>query len=117
MTGGKRVKMAIKSFNFTRKDEINAVSATPLQNAKNEVVNVKGCAISERVDEKTGETITVGYLVSEEYGTMTTISKTALRGIDLLIDYMNDENLTVCEVGIKASTSKGGREFITIEIK
>lgn len=107
----------MKAFNFTRKDEINAVSATPLQNAKNEVVTVKGCAMSERPDEKTGEMLTVGYLVTEEYGTMTTISKTALRGIELLIDYMNEENLTACEVAIKASTSKGGREFITIEIK
>ena len=107
----------MKTFNFTRKDEINAVSATPLQNAKNEVVTVKGCAVSERADEKTGEMLTVGYLVTEEYGTMTTISKTALRGIDLLVDYMTDENLEKCEVAIKAGTSKGGREFITIEIK
>lgn len=110
----------MKSFNFTRKDEINAVSATPLQNAKNEVVTVKGCAVSERPDEKTGEMLTVGYLVTEEYGTMTTISKTALRGIDLLVDYMSEESengASTCEVAIKASTSKGGREFITIEIK
>ena len=107
----------MKSFNFTRKDEINAVSATPLQNAKNEVVTVKGCAVSERLDDKTGEPMTVGYLVTEEYGMMTTISKTALRGIDLLIDYMNEENADVCEVAVKSSTSKGGREFITIEIR
>lgn len=107
----------MKSYNFTRKDEINAVSATPLQNAKNEVVKVTGCAVSERPDEKTGEMLTVGYLVTEEYGTMTTISKTALRGIDLLVDYMTDEELTFCDVAIKASTSKSGREFITIEIK
>ena len=107
----------MKSFNFTRKDEINAVSATPLQNAKNEVVTVKGCAVSERPDEKTGEMLTVGYLVTEEYGTMTTISKTALRGIDLLVDYMTDEEMETCDVAIKAGMSKGGREFITIEIK
>mgnify|MGYP007032385544 CR=1 FL=1 len=107
----------MKAYNFTRKDEINAVSATPLQNAKNEVVSVTGCALSERADEKSGETINVGYLVCTEYGTMTTISKTAIRGIELLIDYMSDENLLDCPVAIKASTSKSGREFITIEIK
>lgn len=107
----------MKSFNFTRKDEINAVSATPLQNAKNEVVTVKGVAISTRLDEKTGEEITVGYLVTEEYGTMTTISKTALRGIEMLVDYMTEENLNDCTVAVKASTSKSGREFLTIEIK
>ena len=107
----------MKSFNFTRKDEINAVSATPLQNAKGEEVTVKGCAISERMDEKSGEMLTVGYLVTEEYGTMTTISKTALRGVEGLVEYMTEENLESCVVAIKAGTSKGGREFITIEIK
>ena len=107
----------MKSYNFTRKDEINSVSATPLQNAKNEVVTVKGVAVSSRLDDKTGEDIAVGFLVTEEYGTMTTISKTALRGIEGLVDYMTDENLNECAVAIKASTSKNGREFLTIEIK
>ena len=109
--------MSLKSFNFTRKDEINSVSATPLQNAKNEVVTVVGCAITERPDRDTGESVNVGLLVTKEYGTMSTISKTAIRGIDLLVDYMNDENLEECAIAIKAGMSKGGREFITIEIK
>lgn len=106
----------LSSFNFTRKDEINSVSATPLQNAKNEVVNVKGCAIMERPDGDTGESVNVGILVTEEYGAMSTISKTAIRGIDMLIDYMTGENVNSCEVKIKAGTSKAGREFLTIEI-
>lgn len=107
----------LKSFNFTRKDEINSVSATPLQNAKNEVVTVKGCALSERPDSETGEVVKVGLLVTEEYGAMSTISKTAIRGIDMLIDYMTEENLETCEVGIRAGKSNAGREFITLEIK
>lgn len=106
----------IKSFNFTRKDEINSVSATPLQNAKNENVTVVGGAITERPDRDTGEAVTVGLLVTEEYGAMSTISKTAIRGIEMLIDYMTEENLEKCEIMIKAGTSKSGREFITIQI-
>ena len=106
----------VKSFNFTRKDEINSVSATPLQNAKNEKVTVVGGAITERPDRDTGEDVTVGLLVTEEYGAMSTISKTAIRGIDMLIDYMTDENAEKCEILIKAGTSKSGREFITIQI-
>ena len=106
----------LKSFNFTRKDEINSVSATPLQNAKNEKVNVIGGAITERSDRETGEPVTVGLLVTEEYGAMSTISKTAIRGIEMLIDYMTEENLEKCEILIKAGTSKSGREFITIQI-
>lgn len=110
----------MKAYNFTRKDEINSVSATPLQNAKNEVVNVVGCAVTERPDNETGEMKTVGILVTEEYGAMTTISKTAIRGIDMLVDYMTDSDENgdgfKCPVRIKAGTSKAGREFITIEL-
>lgn len=107
----------MKSFNFTRKDEINSVSATPLQNAKGEIVTVKGCAITERPDADTGEMKSVGLLVTEEYGAMSCISKTAIRGIDMLIDYMTDENLSEVSVAIRAGKSNAGREFITLEIK
>lgn len=107
----------MKSINFTRKDEVNAVSATPLQNAKEEVVTVVGAAISERPDDTTGEPIKVGYLVTKEYGTMSTISKTALRGFDGLIDYMTEDNLTEVAIAIHARKSNAGREFITIEIQ
>lgn len=107
----------MKAFNFTRKDEINSVSATPLQNAKGEIVTVKGCAITERPDADTGEMKSVGLLVTEEYGAMSCISKTAIRGIDMLVDYMTDENLDSCAVAIRAGKSNAGREFITIEIQ
>ena len=107
----------LKSYNFGRKDEINSVSATPLQNAKNEVVTVIGCAVTERPDADTGEMKTVGLLVTTEYGAMSCISKTAIRGIDMLIDYMTDEGLSECEVAIKAGKSNAGREFLTLEIR
>lgn len=107
----------LKAFNFTRKDEINSVSATPLQNAKNEIVTVVGCAVTERPDNDTGEMKSVGLLVTSEYGAMSCISKTAIRGIELLIDYMTDESLTECKVLIKAGKSNAGREFLTLEIQ
>lgn len=107
----------LKSYNFTRKDEINSVSATPLQNAKGEIVNVTACAITERPDSETGEPVTVGLLVTEEYGAMSCISKTAIRGIDMLVDYMTDEDLGKCAIAIRAGKSNAGREFITIEIQ
>lgn len=107
----------MKAFNFTRKDEINSVSATPLQNAKGEIVTVIGCAVTEREDNETHEMKTVGLLVTKEYGAMSSISKTAIRGIDMLVDYMNDENLNECAVAIRAGKSNAGREFITIEIQ
>lgn len=111
----------MKSFNFTRKDEINSVSATPLQNAKGEIVTVTGCAITERPDADTGEMKSVGLLITKEYGAMSCISKTAIRGIDMLIDYMDDmksdEGVTECAIAIRAGKSNSNREFITIEIQ
>ena len=107
----------MKAFNFTRKDEINSVSATPLQNAKGEIVTVVGCAVTERPDADTGELKSVGLLVTKEYGAMSCISKTAIRGIDMLVDYMTDETLNECKVAIRAGKSNAGREFITIEIQ
>ena len=106
-----------KANNFTRKDEINATSATPLQNAKNEVVTVVGGAITTRPDPETGEEVTVGYLVTNEYGTMSTISKTAIRGLDMIVDYMADENINELPVMVKSGKSNAGREFITLQIQ
>ena len=107
----------MKAFNFTRKDEINSVSATPLQNAKGEIVTVTGCAVTEREDTETHEMKTVGLLVTKEYGAMSSISKTAIRGIDVLVDYMTEESINECAVAIRAAKSNAGREFITIEIQ
>ena len=53
----------IKSYNFTKKDEVNSVSATPLQKFKEEVLTVKGAAVTERADQETGEMKKVAILV------------------------------------------------------
>lgn len=107
----------IKAVNFSRKDEINATSATPLQNAKNETVTMIGGAISERLDDATGEMIKVGLITTEEYGVMSTISKTAIRSLDLIIDYINEDKPEKVEVNVCARKSNAGREFITLELK
>lgn len=117
--------MMISSFNFTKKDEMNSVSATPIQKVKGETVTVKGAAISEKVDADTGEQIRVGYLSTTTHGMLCTISNTALQGIDLLIDYMTDCAADIPEgsdeqeqeqVKIHAEKANSGREFITLEI-
>lgn len=107
----------IKAFNFTKKDEINSVSSTPVQKFKNETVTVTGCAITERPDEQTGEAKKVGILVTKEFGTLSTISTTALKSLDMIIDYMSDlEEGEECKIFIKSATSNSGREFLTLEI-
>lgn len=106
----------LKSVNFSRKDEINSTSATPLQNAKNEVITMVAGAITTRPDNETGEEVTVGIIITDEYGAMSTISKTAIRGLDLVIDYMNEEKVNTCQLKVNCGKSNAGREFITLAI-
>lgn len=109
----KEKKQMIKSYNFTKKDEINSVSATPLQKVKGNVLHVTGAAITTRMDEN-GEEISVG-LISSQEGTFSSISATAIKGLDMIIDYMTDEESAV-DVKVNVSKSNAGREFITLEL-
>lgn len=109
----RRKKQMIKSYNFTKKDEINSVSATPLQKVKGNVLHVTGAAITTRTDEN-GEEMNVGLLSTQE-GTFSSISATAIKGLDLIIDYMTDEEAAV-DVKVNVSKSNAGREFITLEL-
>ena len=108
-----------KAFNFTKKDEINSVSATPLQKAKNEVVTITGAAITERPDDD-GHMRDVALLSTVEHGMMSGISATALKSLDLIIDYMSElteeELADGVKLFIKAEKSNAGRDFITLEI-
>ena len=112
----------IKACNFTKKDEINSVSATPLQQAKNENLTIAGCAITLSEDEETHEEKKVGLLSTAEHGMMSTISGTALKSLDIIIDYMEDirkddpDNFTGIVVKVKVGKSNAGREFITLEL-
>lgn len=108
----------VKNFNFTKKDEVNSVSATPLQKAKNEIITVTGAAIAERPDEN-GEVREVALLSTKEHGMMSGISATAIKSLDLIIDYMEDlgdEAKEGVQLKIKSEKSNAGREFITLEI-
>ncbi len=104
----------LKSYNFSKKDEINSVSATPLQKVKGETLHVTGAAITVRVDEETKEERQVALLASDQ-GTFTSISGTVIKGLDLIIDYMTEEEAAV-DVKVNASKSNAGREFITLEL-
>ena len=108
----------IKSVNFTKKDEINSVSATPLQKAKGETITLLGAAITKRADEN-GQEQDVALLSTLEHGMMSGISATAIKSLDLIIDYMEDlgeEAADGVQLKIKAEKSNAGREFITLEI-
>ena len=110
----------INAVNFTKKDEINSMSSTPLQKVTGNTVHVTGAAITERPDEATGEGKRVGIVVTEEFGTLSTISGTALKSLDMIIDYMQEladsGDDTPVVVNVKASKSNSGRDFLTLEI-
>lgn len=110
----------IKACNFTKKDEINSMSATPLQKLKDQSMEVIGAAITERADEQTGEEKKVGLLVTKEFGTLSTISGTAIKSLDMIIDYMNelkeDNDDTPVIINVRSAKSNAGRDFITLEI-
>ena len=108
----------VKSINFTKKDEVNSVSATPLQKAKGETITLLGAAITKRADEN-GEEQDVALLSTLEHGMMSGISATAIKSLDLIIDYMEDlgeEAADGIQIRIKAEKSNAGRDFITLEI-
>lgn len=108
----------VKNFNFTKKDEVNSVSATPLQKAKNEIITVTAAAIAERPDEN-GEVREVALLSTKDHGMMSGISATAIKSLDLIIDYMDDlgdEAKEGVQLKIKSEKSNAGRDFITLEI-
>lgn len=110
----------IKAFNFTKKDEINSMSSTPLQKVSGNTATVIGCAITERPDEQTGESKRVGIVVTQEFGTLSTISGTAMKSLEMIIDYMqelkDDGDDSPVVVNIKSSKSNSGRDFLTLEI-
>ena len=109
----------VKSVNFTKKDEINSVSATPLQKAKGETITLLGAAITKRADEN-GQEQDVALLSTLEHGMMSGISVTAIKSLDLIIDYMEDldekELASGVQLRIKSEKSNAGRDFITLEI-
>lgn len=110
----------LKAVKFTKKDEINAMSSTPLQKVAGQMLEVLGAAITERPDETTGEDKKVGIIISKEFGALSTISGTAIKSLDMIIDYMTDleadQDNTPVIVSVKTSKSNAGREFLTLEI-
>lgn len=106
----------IKSYNFTKKDEINSSSSTPVQNVKGEKVTLVGAAITSRPDLETGEEKEVGLLSTTEYGVLSTISPSAIKSLNLIIDYLEETKEADVKININVGKSKGGREFITLTI-
>ena len=65
-----------------------------------------------------GEEVEVG-LISSQEGTFSSISSTAIKGLDLIIDYMEEEQATGVDakINVKVGDKVVGSESIIAEIK
>lgn len=103
---------------FTRRDRINSQVAATLQvlaETPNNRISVDRAAIIDRPDTGTGEVKQVGVLVTTDGDYFTTISATAIRAIDELIEIIDEEGGPV-SISCKMKQSKSGRDFIAVTI-
>lgn len=100
--------------NLTKKDLFNARSASLKLSDETAKINVTGCAIAKDADED-GKMRDVGYIFSgtKVYGT---VSATAIEGISMLIDMIEDGETDIRVTVLKRS-SAAGREFISLTIE
>lgn len=105
----------VKSINFSTKDNFNSIAGVPMQSKAGERITVVGAAIDERPNQD-GEIQKVGLLVADDGTVYTGISGTAIRGIDMLIDYMGEESLPSVDIQFVAQESNQGRTFITLKL-
>ena len=107
--------MNMKTKNVTTRDLFNVGGSIALQTVKTPIT-VTGAAIGEGSPDKEGVTHTVGYLFTKE-GCYCTISSTAIRSIEDLIDIMDAEDMKEVVIAVNSRLSNSGREFITLSME
>ena len=101
--------------NFTRKMGINIGTSIALQDmAGQKITSIQAAAIVTDVDRETGEEKEVAILVDESGVCYSAISATVLGQMEDVIALLDDgESFDVIVVSRK---SKGGRDFITLNV-
>ena len=103
------------TFNFSSKDQLNAIAALPLQSIKGNTITLTGIAVDNRPD-RDGQIVTIGYIKDADNNIYTTISDTVIRGLQALVEYMSEESLDEVDVKIATKKSKNNREFYILEL-
>lgn len=99
---------------ITKKDRINAKSASDsLKNLRDDVV-VVAVFCMDSTDSETGDPVTTMYLKTEDGRFYGTISETAMRAYDDLTDIIADEGKV--KVRVVRRTSSKDREFLSIMV-
>lgn len=101
------------SEKWSKKDTINTSASVALQEIAGETINVEAVAIGEDADAD-GEIKEVGYIKAEDGTIYGTISATALRSIDNIIDLLSDGEAVSVKVVMRKA--KSGRDFITLMV-
>lgn len=107
----------MKSINMNAKSIINAKSSSVQLKTAPPRFQAVGFAIANDTDKETGEVSEVGYIVSEDGTVYGTISATAIKTIDNIIDAIDDNSFgTPVEIGVALRKSSAGREFIAVSV-
>lgn len=104
-----------KTENFTRKMAINIGTSIALQDKVGQKINsIVAAAVVTGIDRETGEEKQVSVLVDAGGMFYSAISATVLEQMDDIIELIDDgEDFDVIVV---SRTSKGGRDFITLNV-
>lgn len=104
-----------KTENFTRKMAINIGTSIALQDkAGQKITDIAAAAVVTDIDRETGEEKQVAILVDGGGMSYSAISATVLQQMDDIIELIDDgEDFDVIVVSRK---SKGGRDFITLNV-
>ena len=99
------------------KDTINARnSSTKLQSAPAQI-RAKALSVATDIDDETGNTRFVGYIVTEEGTVYGTVSGTAIRTIRAAAEAVKNGELDLpMDFGVMLKKSNSGREFIALSI-
>ncbi len=109
------------SYGMTKKDVINAeTSSIALQTLDSgAIIEIKGAAVTETTDAETGEFRNVGYMVCTDGQIYGSVSATAIKSIEGIIELFTDEaenGVDKLEIKVIKRKSNAGREFISLLI-
>ena len=105
----------IKNYGWNSKLGFNAsTNSKGLSEIKGQTVTVTASAMAEEISEE-GVMQPVGYIVDEHNTIYSTISRTATKAIDSLVDLMQDVKGPV-QITIIPGKSKNGREYLTLAL-
>lgn len=105
-----------ESVNFTKKEMFNLEGANTLQTLVGQTIKVSGVAIGEDIMHDTGEVKATAY-IKTDIGMFSTISETAIRACQNLLDIFSDEPNAVVDIEVSQRKSSKGRDFLVLSMK